>query len=277
MNFRKNIAYVCVGIFSAVILLMGVTLKTTLAYELQWSGDLGNGTTGFAIGDTDNDGENELVVVVGDETDYCGNQYGYYAYKAYLYVLKWEESTPGAGDWAYREQWKSPTALGCYWGHQTAVITDTDNDGLNEIAVTHFGSWPENRTAEVYEWNGTTYVLQGETAAASRSTDFIAVGDTDNDGTLNEVVVGTTDTGSTGTTRVLRWNGSVYQELWNAGQIMYSSSPMVGDTDNDGQNEIFTGDNFGRLFALKWDGLTYTKQWEKGLCGRHRGCHQRWG
>ena len=50
-----------------------VTVKPVLAYDLQWSGDLGVGALGFAIGDTDND----IIAARAANVQSCAVGWGY--------------------------------------------------------------------------------------------------------------------------------------------------------------------------------------------------------
>ena len=222
-----------------------------VTFDLQWSGDCGTDAFGIAIGDTDNDGANELVVFTREN----------------LSVLKWNSSSED-----YELQWETVISPQTDNAQKVVVIADTDNDGFNEIAVSAHGSSPPlpGRCAYIYEWNGFTYVLQGTTPPAGRATDSITVGDVDGDGS-NEVVVGTTDGYYYGHVRVLEWTGTAYVEQWRYGDpvhvgygnLIYANREVIGDCDNDGYNEILAGDYFGHLFVFKWNDTTstYQAQW----------------
>ncbi len=247
----------------SVVVSISVQADFTDDFALQWSEDLGTDALGISIGDTDNDGNgNELVTVTRDN----------------IYVLEWDKTSS-----SYDVVWSTPIDAQNSPVWKCIVIEDADNDGLNEIAIAATGLTIGGtaRCAFIYEWNGATYVLQSTTPPAGRSTDSIAVGDVDQD-EKNEVVVGTTDGYYYGHIRVFEWDDTseTYLEEWSYGDPVtsgygsdfdppysynkiYANAVSIGDSDNDGRNEIIAGDYFGDIFVFNWNDLTetYDEQW----------------
>jgi hypothetical protein len=229
----------------------------------QWSEDLGTDALGFSIGDTNNDGiENELVIVTKDN----------------IYILNWDKTSS-----SYNIVWNTSIDGQNSPVCKCVVIEDADNDGLNEISIAATGLTigGTGRCAFIYEWDGSTYVLKSTTPSAGRSTDSIAVGDVDQDG-KNEVVVGTTDGYYYGHIRVFEWDegSESYLEEWSYGDPVasgygsdfdppysynkiYANVVCIGNSDNDAFNEIIAGDYFGDIFVFKWNDSTgtYDEQW----------------
>ena len=81
-------------------------------FALQWFDDLGTDSLGIAIGDADNDGnDNELVAVTKDN----------------IYVLEWDKPSS-----SYDVAWSTSIDAQNSPVRKSVVIADADNDGLND-------------------------------------------------------------------------------------------------------------------------------------------------
>jgi len=233
--------------------------------------------TGFAIGDADNDGLNEICVAWGRHlTAYKWNGKKYEIMGRYIVIGKDEGGT----------------TLDC-------IIGDADNDGLNEVVVT--GGYERTSSLIVLKWNGNEFVKEAEWG--SRSIYFPWIADADNDG-KNEVIVGhgreltvlkwsgneftsyaidkfpdqvfgcvTKDSNGDGINEIhvtfwaprlciYRFNGSKYEKIfdktWN-GEEATIEAIDVGDVDNDGLPEVAVGTNY--IHILQWNGSGYEEEY----------------
>ncbi|MDI6738878.1 MAG: VCBS repeat-containing protein, partial [Candidatus Edwardsbacteria bacterium] len=123
------------------------------------------GERDLAIGDCDNDGQNELVVGF----DWYGRCFRIYEH---------------TGSNNFTESFNS----GNISDVRSVQVADCDNDGNNEILVgtANWGTWD----VRVYKWNGSAYALQWDSPTIG--TMHAVCGDVDNDG-LNEIVAASHD------------------------------------------------------------------------------------
>jgi hypothetical protein len=163
------------------------------------------------MGDTDYDGENEIVLGSGDK----------------VIVLNWDKEN---------REFK-PTIIvddpAPNWiNHPFACICkDSDMDGKDEI---HVGYYSPRIT--IFEWNGSDYEIKFEKVWPGEGVliESLDVGDVDDDG-IAEVCAGTD------LVHILQWDGSTYVEeavLPTFGDLAVLN---IGDCDNDGKNEIHAG------------------------------------
>ena len=185
--------------------------------------------TGFAIGDLDNDGKNEIGVAWGHHFSafkWDGNEYK----KIGMYAVS-----------------KRGTTLDC-------IIGDADNDGKNEVVIT--GGYGEN-TPEVLviKWNGEKFVKESEwNAPGQHWVYFPWIADVDNDG-KNEIICNTNQT------IVLKWHNN----RWNARVIAsYNDTYPFGcvskDSDNDGMPEIHVTFWTPELRIFKYENGSYIEK-----------------
>ena len=242
----------------------------------------GNGDNpgGYAIGDIDGDGKNEIAIAwdhdfsafkwngnsfvqigntwTGDGTD---NAYdcaiGDYDNDGHnevviaddpsngdpeITVLSWDGS-----QWVEETSWNDPD------GDLTTPVVrvaDVDGDGLNEIIAT------PGAKAVVLNWDGSklnpTYLATNYPAGAYG----IGIADLDGDG-INDIVIGL----DAPTIYVYKWTGSGYQEIFNttwSGEDSIIEGLDAGDVDNDGINEIVAGTNY--IHILQWNGTTFVEE-----------------
>jgi len=163
------------------------------------------------MGDTDYDGENEIVLGSGDK----------------VVVLNWDKEN---------REFK-PTIIvddpAPNWiNHPFAcVCKDSDMDGKDEV---HVGYYSPRIT--VFEWNGSGYEIKFEKEWPGEGAliESLDVGDVDDDG-IAELCAGTN------LVHILQWNGSTYVEETVLPTFGVLAVLNIGDCDNDGKNEIHVG------------------------------------
>ena len=166
-------------------------------------------------GDVDNDGYIEIVCGIQDPSPMNN--------KNVIIVLDWNVTSLDFDSTViYETRGYTNAPYGGWCG-------DSDGDGIDEIHVGYSSS-----RMSILEWNGTDYILKYdvEWSEGEPVIEGINVGDVDNDG-IEEVCVGS------GSVHILQWNGITYEE---ESVINYTygllAVVIVGDSDNDGKNEI---------------------------------------
>ncbi len=164
--------------------------------------------TGFAIGDADNDGLNEICVAWG----------------RHLTAYKWNEKKYEIiGRYIVYDGKRWGTTLDC-------IIGDVDNDGKNEVVVT--GGYYDAPEVLVLKWNGNEFVKKAEwDYPGNYWVYFPWIADVDNDG-KNELIC------NTNRTYVLEWNGNGWNENIVAEHEEYPFGCVAKDSDFDGKPEI---------------------------------------
>jgi hypothetical protein len=213
-------------------------------YGLQWKMEYGNDPSVGAryegpqpIGDSDNDGKNELLISGRDCT---------------IRVMKWDETN---------QTYTQASALhppfyplvSCSAGGM--AIGDVTNDGKNEIAATWYTAF--------YSYFAGKYWLRGMNPwiffNQGGSADCL-IGDCLNDG-KNELILsgggGWQSTSPVGEITVFRWNGLFLKRVaeWKDPQVNgYVYMAGLGDANNDGKNEIVCA-YANKIMVLQWDGV----------------------
>jgi len=160
----------------------------------------------FAVGDTNNDGKNEVVTGSGSINE-----------KVRMYENK-------TGTWVETNISGNLSA-----GVELIAVGDVDNDGKNEIVI---GMYTTNGI-RMYKNVSNTWVETNITTPAA-SLQSIAIGDANNNG-KNEIVVGMTS---------IAYEVRMYENAsggWvetNITDRATGSIAIIGDADNDGKNEI---------------------------------------
>ena len=189
--------------------------------------------TGFAIGDVDNDGKNEIGVAWGGHFSafkWNGKHYKLMA----RYVITGKDARG--------------TTLDC-------IIGDADNDGKNEVIVT--GGYRNAPSLLMLSWDGSKFVEKGRWEGHG-AIYFPWIGDADNDG-KNEVIVGDGDN-----LRILKWNGDKFNDIlideFSRHQIF---GCVAKDSNNDGIKEIHVTFDYPRLCIYRWNNGSYEKIYDK--------------
>jgi len=189
--------------------------------------------TGFAIGDVDNDGKNEIGIA-------WGRHFSAFKWNGHAYKLMGRYIIIGKED--------RGTTLDC-------IIGDVDNDEKNEVVVT--GGYGNAPSLLVLTWDGNKFV---EKASWWGHGDiyFPWIADVDNDG-KNEVIVGD---GSN--LRILKWNGNGFNDIlidkFSGHQIF---GCVAKDSNNDGIKEIHVTFDYPRLCIYRWNNGSYEKIYDK--------------
>jgi hypothetical protein len=186
------------------------------------------------IGDSDNDGKNELLVGGRD---------------ARLRVMKWNGN---------QKTYLQTSTLHCplypflKYDAGGFAIGDVTNDGKNEIAATWYTT--------VYKWIAVKYWIIGFDSWIFNNGGGSAdcyIGDCDNDG-KNELIVSGGPMGHSSVTIpeivIFKWNGCklIKTAQWDDPGNGFVYMAGLGDVDYDGQNEIIYACS-GKVVALKWD------------------------
>ncbi len=163
------------------------------------------------MGDTDDDGENEIVLGSGDK----------------VVVLDWNKESK-----EFEPTIISDDPSSNWENHPFAcIVKDSDMDGKNEIHVGYYSP-----RISIFEWNGNSYDIKFEKEWPGEGIliEGLDVGDVDDDG-IAEVCAGTD------VIHILQWNGSTYVEEAVLPTFGDLAVVVIGDCDNDGKNEIHAG------------------------------------
>jgi len=196
------------------------------------------GSADCLIGDCDNDGKNELILSGGPG---------------------WQEDSPVAEITVFRwnglflkkvAEWKDPDVNGYVY---MAGLGDVDEDGENEIVCAY-----QNKVM-VLNWDAQNeefiptqiYKTYGQISPFG-----IVCKDCDNDGKA-EILLSYYNPRIT----IFKWNGTGYpiqfDITWAGGDPVIEGID-VGDTDDDGLNEVCAG--AGATHILQWNGTTYVEE-----------------
>lgn len=197
------------------------------------------GSADCLIGDCDNDGKNELILSGGPG---------------------WDENSPVAEITVFRwnglflrkvAEWKDPDVNGyCYM----PGLGDVDDDGENELVCAY-----ANKVV-VLKWDKENKVFVSQeilkTYPGLNSPFGIVCKDCDNDGKA-EILLSY----YAPRIRIFKWNGTGYatqfDKTWVGGEPVIEGID-VGDTDDDGLNEVCAG--AGMTYILQWNGTTYVEE-----------------
>lgn len=185
------------------------------SYVEEWNtlyGDGGN-VIPAAVGDVDNDGQNEFLISVYDTGK--------------IFMYRWNGATYAK----VHEQ---------YFGglYMSAAVGDMDRDGANELIVDGNGVSP---LVSVFDYDSASQTFILAWSAPKGNALQIAIGDPDNDGELEAVVPLPWDY-PPGKLMIIGYNGGAYSV-----EATLTSFPVglcgaaVADFDGDGKNEIVTG------------------------------------
>ncbi|MFH1587911.1 MAG: FG-GAP-like repeat-containing protein [Candidatus Diapherotrites archaeon] len=197
-----------------------------------WVSDLNLGTQDrpedLAIGDVDNDGDNDFVVV--------------HTYINSISVFQWNGT-----------DWDNDYNLGTNAGPSDVMIADVNGDGLNDIIVSNTGDVEDSAddNVTVFLWNGTNWSADYNLGTKDQPKG-IAVGDVDNDGD-NDIIAANF---GTSVVSVFQWNGTSWLNDYNLSIGVYGTGAFIADADNDGDNDIIitNATTSGTASIHKWNG-----------------------
>lgn len=195
--------------------------------------------TSIAIGDADNDGENEIVVSVFQSL-------------RRVMMYEWNGSTS-----AWDESEIANHSMATFYG---VDVGDANNDGSNEVVVVMGGIAPLENETRLYRWDGLTWIQENITDTPNEGR-VVAIGDADGDGE-NEVITG--GAGFENETRAYKWNNSalIWDEYIIDDPPTQTASVAAGDGDNDGRSEVFAASAF-RASAFEWNSITFN--WDEDV------------
>jgi len=202
------------------------------------------GSSDCLIGDCDNDGKNELIL--------SGSGYGSTSPVGQITVFKWN------GLYLKRvAEWKDPQANGNVF---MAGLGDVDDDGENEIVCAY-----ENKLMVLNLDAQNKVFIPTEISIQYHGQEFpfgVVCKDCDNDGKA-EILLSYCDFTERNDPRItiFKWNGTGYpiqfDIRWPGGEPVIEGID-VGDTDDDGLNEVVVG--AGLTHILQWNGTTYVEE-----------------
>ena len=201
----------------------------------------GGGNPDCLIGDCDNDGLNELIISCRPWRRPVPE----------IVIFKWN----GKRLVKYAE-WDDVEVNGAVF---MAGIGDVDYDGENEIVCAY------NNKVMVLNWDSQnkTFISTNIHINSGRNSPFAVVcKDCDNDGKA-EILLSYVDYSQTSSAQItiFKWNGTGYSIqfdiMWPGGEPVIEGID-VGDTDNDGLNEVVAG--AGLTHILQWNGTTYVEE-----------------
>ncbi len=233
------IAVLFVGLFASIA---NISLNAKADIQGDWIEeiirDVPTNVLGVDIGDVDLDGENEVVVGLGNTT----------------YEVRMYEKESGL--------WKETLIADTPVGVSNLIVGDGDNDGIDEIVCSLTS--PANQV-RMYEYASGSWVEEIITTTPALI-NALALGDADNDGG-NEIVIGMDTT--TNNVRAFQKSGVLWVEE-NITDVPYDVARVaVGDADNDGSNEVVIGLSgnspfppfiLNELRAYEWNGSAWPEE-----------------
>jgi hypothetical protein len=224
-------------------------IGNTITHGIEWqSQDIVGPLSALDVGDVDNDGTNEIVMV-SFESDSGLDDGMIFVYDAETYELEWQSD---------------PILNGHAWtGVHALELADVDNDDVLEILIA---------TSDIYDglimaYDGISHNLDWQTVKHD-GTFFsaLAVADIDSDGQLE--VIGGQDRETTEATGVYVrvFDGSTGIEEWRTPDLTYWGGVYdidTGDFDEDENPEILfsvSDDN-----AYVYDGVTQVQEWQSSF------------
>jgi len=227
------------------LLFVGDPSTGTIKWKDDWLGPFNV----VAVGDVDNDGEDEIVAASFGASSNGFDLEGYlYIFNGKTHAIKYRRDL-GAAERA---------------GINSIWIGDLDGDRRTEYVITlSAGVYAGN----IAVYDGATGVIKGKTTVSEGIYySALAVADLDMDG-RKEIICGEKPAYSGKATHIVVYDGSSLQEKWRSGEFYQSGPPIydiaIADVDGDGHLEIIASASseyftVGRLAVL--DGMTHQQK-----------------
>ncbi|NVM31289.1 MAG: SBBP repeat-containing protein [Candidatus Helarchaeota archaeon] len=185
--------------------------------------NLGRRVMATVVGDSDNDGQNELVVGYGDRNVYNA---------AHLSIYEWNET-----NYSYVETHQMNLPLSPH----SIVVGDADNDGSNEIIV---GMW--SYYLYQFDWDGSSYlkttIINSYEPYHLYRINGLDIGDLDEDG-LNELLV--CDISAEHDVYIFKHEAGTYNSIYHSFyNLLGTPGASIGNISNDGLNDFIVGGEF---------------------------------
>lgn len=235
-------------------------------YKISWQGNKVDGEArNFAIGDIDNDGEKEIILLIKkDSVEFDENWKVKKCDLLKLQLLTYESGSTGEPTF-YQDmidgpmditavQQRDPVSGEKSYSFFDIKIGDINNDGLNEVVIAN------GNVIEVYGVTGKRFHKLWESKNLPGGYIYsLEIGDADNDG-KDELVASLFRVGSSVVYKHGRdtWDDNpIFTESIGEFNIDYSK---IRDVDNDGEYEILAGGTSGRFNVWKNVGGKYATQ-----------------
>lgn len=216
------------------------SIADPLTGTIKWSNRDLIGLSALSVGDVDDDGVDEIVMVSASSNSSAED--GVISiFNAQTHELKYQKKI-GLRDW---------NAV------RSVVIGDVDGDGKTEFVITAVDSY--GGVIQVYD--GASQALKRQSAKHDGAVfSALALADIDNDGKV-EIVAGQSRTYSSGPSAILLvFDGTTLQEEWRSVSLGAYSNPVydivIADLDRDGKQEIIASIDNHRLVIF--DGVDHT-------------------
>ncbi|MFX1315404.1 MAG: FG-GAP-like repeat-containing protein, partial [Promethearchaeota archaeon] len=189
------------------------------------------------VGDANNDGFNDIITA-----NYNDNN---------VSILLWNNNS---------DDWDTPVTRSVKTGPYQAVIGDANNDGYNDIVTAN----NDANNISILLWNENSDDWDHQiTKPVGLAPMDVFIGDANNDG-FNDIITCNWDPD---TVSLYLWNALSsdwdYQELGPLGRYGGPHIVFVGDANNDGYNDILTGNADSTLSILLWNPLS--NNWGKEI------------
>jgi hypothetical protein len=266
------------------------------SFNLLWSeyfSTSGDYVRDAEIGDLDNDGYNEFVIigtssysvyiydydpsapgtsyyqswVAGPPQDVAAlvdvNDYDNDGHTEFLTTIMWSQAEIllWENDSVGTQSWSSTVIIPIDIINAMSMGSyDMDGDSYPEIFLSESDYSPHSSLL-IYEYDGSSYVKIDSLVLINGAVDDMDFGDLNGDGTV-DLVVG----GNGSMLEVIIYNPDTqrYEAIWNSmsfGGGHYVQSCGAGDFDGDGIHEMYAVPYFDRVRVFDWNGKTWVQDW----------------
>jgi hypothetical protein len=219
--------------------------------------ELGRDAHGIAVGNVDDDPNNEIIIGTGYKTD---KPWGM------VYIFDAETHEKEGEIWVQSSR------------HRGIAIDDVDMDGTNEIIFgggQSLGETPGEGYIYIFSFDGENYIQEWKSEDLDGDVVGLVTYDLEGDGTL-EIIAGNGYRYNQGYCFIFRYAGdesdsgtgspAIYEQVWESEDIGPKAYGLdVGDIDSDGITEIVVGNQPGYIWIF--DAITRQIEWKSPLLG----------